>query len=275
VKCELEEALLGQGLSLRDFIRLSEYPLRISQYLLQEEYDKAWSRLKVLAELSSKASADSIWGRFMRQYEQWKGAVEHFSKAQTAWNDLNVFMAYAPDKIWSGVTDLRKEYETLEDQVGGGLKNDIDSQVNVHEGILLLKKLSDEVSASAPKFQGLASKISSFHHDIKVKLQKIINDQNLQALNHLLRTEGEKEWYAPGCQNTYQTTKDTYENFNNKVSDEGRARLEGKGRKTNWDLWVEIYTDLDSGKYVKKAEHEPYLGELEQIGLIERTVRLK
>ena len=76
-------------------------------------------------------------------------------------------------------------------------------------------------------------------------------------------------------QNSYTESKRAYELFNNKVMDAGKTRFEGKGKKTNWELWVEIYTTLSSGKQVKNPEYDACFDELEHMGLIERTVRLK
>lgn len=275
IKNEISSPISGSSQTTMDHLPIPDLPQKINQYFLMGKYEEAWRRLSKLAELSSKTSQDGIWQRFMRQYEQWKTAVEQFSQAQIAWNDLNAFMSDAEASVWSGTTGLRKEYETLEDQIEEGLKNDIDSQIATQKGLSLLERLSAEIAAIAHKFPGLSNKISNFHEDVKNRLRKIINDPRLQALNHLLRAEGDKEWHAPSCQRTYQTTRQAFEAFNNGVSDEGRACLEGKDRKTNWELWVEIYTELSTGSYAKRAEHEPYLDELEAIGLIERTVKLR
>jgi hypothetical protein len=39
-------------------------------------------------------------------------------------------------------------------------------------------------------------------------------------------------------------------------------------------VWVEIYTALSQQTYIKKLEHESYLSELEQLGLVKTTVIL-
>ncbi len=110
---------------------------------------------------------------------------------------------------------------------------------------------------------------------IKDDLLNIIDDMRLQALNHLLRNAGENEWHSPELRKTYDKTKTAYETFNNQVADEGKGSLEAKNKKTNWELWVEIYSALSSKGYTKNTAHEAYFDELEQMGLIERTVKLK
>jgi hypothetical protein len=274
IQTELEIALAGQKTSLREFLELPDYPLSISNYLYQSNYSAAWARLNRLAELVSKTAPDSIWQRFTHQYERWGTAIAQFSQARSAWEDLNAFMSDAPATVWSGATGLRKEYEALQDQVDGGLEHDIQGYVSTYSGLALLDKLAEEIDASAPKFPNLATKVSNFHEDVQKGLKKIINDRNLQALNHLLRAQGEADWHAPAAQKTYQMTRDTCDTFNNQVTEKGRACLEGQGKQTNWELWVEIYTDLDEGTYTKQPDHEKYLAELEHMGLVKTTVVL-
>ena len=62
--------------------------------------------------------------------------------------------------------------------------------------------------------------------------------------------------------------------FNTTVVEDGRSLLEGSGRKTNWELWVDIYEALNNDDYQKKVEHEAQLQELESLGLIKTKIVL-
>ncbi|QTA78418.1 Uncharacterized protein dnl_06390 [Desulfonema limicola] len=276
---ELERALSGQSFTSRDLVELEEYQFSIADYLMKEDYETAWKRLNLLDCMTSKTASESIWQKFLKLHEQWQKAVSQFSDAETGWKELNKFMSDAPVSIWpdgiAGAGEMMSAYESLEDQVEGGLDNDIKSMISSHNGLSLIEKLSEEIIASVPKYQGFPKKIADLLQNIKNDLLAVIDDIRLQALNNLLRSIGNGEWHEPKSRECYGKTKTEYETFNNKVSDKGKELLEGMGKRTNWELWVEIYTDLSSGKYTKNADHEACFDELEQIGLIERTVRLK
>lgn len=274
IQSELEKTLVDQKTSVREWLKLPAYPLSISSYLYQGKYDFAWRRLNKLADLVSKTAPDGLWQRFTQQYERWRTAVEQFGQAQTAWQALETFLEDAPQPVLAQVEVLRKEYESLQDQIEGGLEHDLQAYAGTQQGLALLDKLAAEIDASAPKFPGLATKISHIHEDVKKDLKKIINDLNLQALNRLLRAQGEPDWSGPAVQPTYKTTKEAYETFNNQVAEKGRACLEGQGKQTNWEVWIEIYTALSQQSYIKKPEHDSYLSELEQLGLVKTTVIL-
>ncbi len=275
IKGELDNALTPLGGSLRQFLELEDFPLTLDSYLHTREYDMSLGRINALARLSSKKDSDSLWQRFTKLAADWKQEVLEFGKAETVWQNLSEFMKDAPSKVWSGTTGLRQTYGDLNDLVEGGLKYEIDQYAASNRDLKPLERLKKEIEESLPGYRGLSQKIKNFRNDVEEKLKEIINDDRLQALNRLLRAAKEKEWHATGIAKTYGLTKTEYESFNVQVSEEGKKRLEGSGHNTNWELWVEIFVLLRDGKYKKKPEHEPYFDELEKIGVIERTVKLK
>ena len=275
IKGELDNALTPLGGSLRKFLELDDFPLALDSYLHTREYDMALGRVNALSALASKKNPKSLWQNFINLAADWKEAVIEFEKAQILWNDLYRFMKDAPSKVWSGTTGLRQTYEDLNDLVEGGLKHLIDQYAVTNHDLKPMERLKKEIDESSQTFRGLGRKIKNFREDIEETLMEIISDDRLQALNRLLRADKEKEWHVPKIQETYGTTKTELENFNLKVSENGKNRLEGTGYSTNWELWVEIFIPLRDGKYKKKSEHDANFDELEKIGVIERTIKLR
>ena len=269
IKEELQAALSGRIGTMREYIGLPEYSLAISNYLIQGNFDYAWNRLKQLGELATKTNPDGYWSQFNNQYDSWKTVVESFSETEKAWNKLNVFLSNATGSLWvQKLAAIKKEYDALQGQVEGGLKQESDQLIGKVDNTQLLGKLEQEIDASKERPDELKNKIDKLYEESIEEVNAIINDINLQALNRLLRICEEDEWLPPSVAETYGDSKQMFESYNSLVSKKGRSLLEGKERQTNWELWVDIFGDLLDDDYQKKPEHEPCLQELEDLGLI-------
>ncbi len=274
IQNEVQAPIAGGTQTSMGWLQITEYPLKISQYFVANQYVEGWKRLEKLEAYSAKTGPSSLWQRFVRQYEEWKAIVNLYLQAKQAWDGLNAFMKDAPEPAKTSLNELRKVYQALEDLVDDGLEHIIQGQISAKPGLALMDALEAEVSA-ANKYQGLAGRISALWDEIRQKLRDKINAKRLEALNHALRADGKSEWIAPEGKATYQQTVEAYESFNAQVDQQGKSLFEGKGRKTNWELWVEIYTKLDAGMYTPALERDEIVSELCQIGLLVRSISLK
>ncbi|TRZ47831.1 hypothetical protein D4S03_10995 [bacterium] len=274
IENEVHAPIAGGTQTSMGWLSLPEYTLSISRYFLAQKYTDGWKRLEALDGLAAKTGPDSLWQRFARQTEAWKGIVNLSLQAKQAWDHLNAFLNDAPRAVKTESGELGKEYQTLEDIIEGGLENDIQQQIKTKLGIELLDTLEIEVSA-LEKYQGLPTRISEFMEGVLQNLRDKINKKRLEALNHALRAAGKPDWLAPEGESTYQKTLDAYKEFNNNVDQQGKKLFDGKGKQTNWEMWVQIYTMFDKGESNLKPEHEPNINELVEMGLLVRTISLK
>ena len=274
IQNEVQTPITGGTQTSMGLLEIPDYPLKISQYFVANQYVEGWKRMDKLEAYASKTGSSSLWQRFVRQYEEWKAIVNLYLQAKQAWEGFNAFMNDAPERAKTSLTEIGKVFQALEDLVDEGLEHDIQGQISAKPGLALMDALEAEVRA-ASKYQGLADRISTLWVEIHQKLKNKINAKRLEALNHALRADGKPEWVAPEGKATYQQTVDAYESFNAKVDQQGKSLFEGKGRKTNWELWVEIYTKLDSGTDTPALERDEIVSELCQIGLLVRRISLK
>jgi hypothetical protein len=275
IQAELQAALTGQIGTAREYIEFPDFKLSISEYLHQSDYDSAWRRLSALANLTEKTSTIGFWYRFSSLVERWEQIVVHYVETENVWNQLSHFMSDVSASKWNQEFNvLRKEFESLQGQIEGDLKGEVDQWIGKVKTEALIKKLVQEVDASEGRPQDLNTKIIDLEQKIREELWEVLHDLHLQALNRLLRAENKTEMHAPDFQETHKTTKATFEAFNTTVVEDGRSLLEGSGRKTNWELWVDIYEALNNDDYQKKVEHEAQLQELESLGLIKTKIVL-
>jgi len=59
------------------------------------------------------------------------------------------------------------------------------------------------------------------------------------------------------------------------VNELGKTLFEGAKQVTTWALWLEIYQELSTQRYQLRPDHQTALNELEQLGVIVRTVKLR
>lgn len=275
IQQEVEASVVGGATTLRARITVPDYPFELWRYLLDSKYDEAWGRLESLSQMASREIHEGFWTRFRALYEKWCEGVDQFAQADAAWQRLDAFMVDAPPKAWDGAKRLKADYTALRGLVNGSLKNQVDGQVDVVDVDRLIQELQSEVEAALPKLEALPEQIEGFRQGLLRELRQVVNGVNLRALNKVLEAQGEPAMPEPTPKPSYQRTRDAYEGFNAAVVKKGRAFFEGAKRKTSWTLWVELYQDLATDQYQKEPEHDVYLNELEEMRLIERTVRLK
>ena len=255
------------------------YPFRNFHLVLAaiswlDNFLRAGKRLTKLEEIASISEYSGVWQRFVRQAEAWKTIVNYYLQAKQAREQLEIFLNDAPDLIKNGQSDLINEFQTLDDLVSGGLENDIQQQIGSKPGLALLETLEEEVKA-ANKYQGLAGKMNERLKGLFQNLRSKIKAKRLEALNHVLCAAGKPEITAPQSAPTYQQTVDIYEGFNFNIEQQGKSLFEGQSKKTNWEMWVEIYQMFDSDKTKLKPEQEANINELVEMNLLVRSISLR
>lgn len=274
IQNEIQMLIAGGTQSSMGWLTLTEFPLNISRHFLPGQYAEGWKRLEKLESLVSKTSTDSLWLRFTRQANAWKSVITDYEIAKQAWDQLDTFMNDALSGEKSKLNGLRKEFQSLLDLVDGGLEHDIQQQITSKPGIELLEMLEKEVNA-ADKYQGLAEKVGELFDQIHQELRLKIKAKRLEALNHALRSRAKPELTAPISGASYQKTTDAYAEFNALIEQQGKYLFEKQGKQTNWELWVQIYQLLEKENAELKPDHEVYVNELVQMGLLERRISLK
>ena len=74
---------------------------------------------------------------------------------------------------------------------------------------------------------------------------------------------------------TYTESKATYQAFNVRIAEMGRAYFEDGGKQTTFEQWQEVFRQLLDGRYVNKPEDSAMVRELEEMKLVEFTLRLR
>jgi hypothetical protein len=274
IKNEIQAPIAGGTQTSRGWLTIDEYPQKINQYFLADQYVEAWGRLRKLEELITKTNPNSLWQRYVCQAQAWQTIINYYLQAKEAWGQLNNFLKDAPQAVKNKSKDLDKEFHNFDLLVKGGLEHDIQQQIATKPDLLLLEALETEVSA-ASKYQGLSGRIAVWIDEIRQSLRTKISTKRLEAVNHALRAVGKSDLVAPQERPTYQQNVDAYESFNIQIESQGKGIFEDKGKKTNWELWVQFYEDLDAGRFKPKPQQEVNIDELLQMGLIERKITLK
>jgi len=260
-------------LSSRGAIPLPGYPQSVNTYIFMGQYASAWQRLEALGQLVERALSTSFWARFQAARSSWIERLRDYESATTAWESLARFVGEAPSPAWQGAKATRAHLEQLRALVEGGLQQAVVAEAD-RGAEKLMEALTEEVEAAA-KFRTLPEETGTLRQTVEAELRVIIDETRLHALSRVLSAKRRSQLTMPSLAATYIVTKAAYEAFNVQVVETGRRYFEGAGKQTSWDRWVEIYAALHDSRYVISLEDEMALRELEEMKLIERTVRLR
>jgi len=258
-------------------IQVAEYTLLIDQYLVDSKYEAAWKRMEALRGLISKDKSQSFFARFKKLHSQWENVVEQFRLAESAWNALATFISDAPQSVTNSLSSLKGEIKKYEGLIRGGLKKQIQSQCDDVSEDQLLETLRIEVEATANAIQPLEQTIQTRLEAIHAELRGVIKENELRALNRVLKANGLPAKEEPSPATTYAKTKLAYESFNGEVISQGQSFFEGAGKKTHFDLWVEVCSGLIAGTYdeEKHPDHADAIKELKTMKLIRSRLELR
>ncbi|HBY97762.1 MAG TPA: hypothetical protein DEP84_28110 [Chloroflexi bacterium] len=275
IEQELALVTAGDTVSVSGRLEIPGYPYEVRRYLITGRYEEAWYRLDALGRLVDRHQPASLWARFKAAHARWETAVRHFEQAQPAWKRLSAFMADAPPGVWGDAERIRADYSEAEAVLTGGLRQTIASQAANVPGMALLDELDTEVDGYSRKIEGLQQRIAAALGDIERSLKSMINLDRLRALNEVLRALRQSEVKLPDLAESYSQSKHRFESFNAKVNDRGLALFDQTNRVTTWMLWLEMYQDLVNDQYIPKPDHRAALDELEEMGIVVRTVKLR
>ncbi|MDY0059829.1 MAG: hypothetical protein RBU45_08475 [Myxococcota bacterium] len=281
IKSELENAVKGAaaaGTQTRmATIPVASYTLMIDQYLVNSQYEHAWKRMDALKDLISEERPGSFFARFKKLHEQWSKAVKDFRSAAAAWKSLADFVADAPASVQASLNPLKLEVQKFRGLVDGGLKQQIQSQIDQVAETELLKSLETEVVATAREVQRLPQQLTERLDDLKADLRRVIRQRELRALNRVLKSVGKPAKAEPNPAATYGSTKSRYEAFNGKIAQEGASHFEGAGKSVHFSLWVDISSDLEAGSYNEDQhpDHADAIRELKEMKLIWSRLELR
>lgn len=280
VRSELERAL--QGVQLGSHTNYADITvqgdrLRIDQHLVDSKYDRAWQRLNLLKDLISAHRPSSFFARFKKLHEQWSEAVKDFKSASTSWQSLADFTADAPASVQASLNPLKLDVQKFRGLVEGGLKQQIQSQIDQVPETELSNSLETEVVATAQAVQRLPQLVTEKLDELKARLRQVIQQKELRALNRVLKSNGKPAKTEPTPAATYGTTKTRYEAFNGQVSQDGATSFEGAGKSVHFSLWVDISGDLEAGSYDEDQhpDHADAIRELKEMKLIRSRLELR
>jgi hypothetical protein len=270
---EVNATLGAGGLSSRGFIEVPGYPQSVNTFLFMEQFGNAWQRLETLRQYVERAQPTSFWARFQAVRSQWVERLKDYDHAATAWDTLAKFVGEANSPAWVGAKALKANLDQFKALAEGSLRDVVNAEISQGEE-KLIEVLEEEVQATA-KFQSLPAQISELRQAVEAELKAIIDQDRIQALSKILAVKRRSQLTVPPLAKTYSETKTAYEVFNIQVVEIGRRYFEDASKETAWDKWVEIFIALRDGQYVISDEDEIALRELEEMKLIERTVKLK
>jgi len=270
---ELGTPPISVGLSSRGAIPVPGYPQSVNTYIFMAQFSNAWQRLEMLGQYVERAQPISFWARFQAARTVWSGRLKDYQVAQTTWESLSDFVGDAASPAWQKARADRASLEQLRALAEGGLQEIVNAEAS-QGAEKLIDTLDAEVKAAA-KFGSLPDRISILRQEVEVELQAIIDPARLQALGRVLAAKRRSQLTVPALAKTYAGTKADYEAFNVRVTKTGRHYFEDAGKETTWDRWLEIYTALREERYAISPEHEAVLRELEEMKLVERTVKLR
>ena len=280
IKAELENAVKGPAAGTQTrmaTIPVASYTLMIDQYLVNSQYEHAWKRMDALKDLISKERTGSFFARFKKLHEQWTGAVKDYKAAAAGWQSLSDFVADAPATTQSGLNPIKLEVQKYKGLVGGGLKQQIQSQIDQVHDTELLKSLETEVVATAQAVQALPQRLRDKLDELKQGLRSVIRQKELRALNRVLKAKGKPAKSEPTVGDTYGATKSKYEAFNGKVAQEGAGFFENAGKPVHFSLWVDISSELEANTYEEDQhpDHADAIQELKAMKLIRSKLELR
>lgn len=270
---ELGASLASGGLSSRDSIPIPGYPQNANTYLYMGQYADGWHRLEALDQYVGRAQPTSFWARFQAARSRWAERLHDYQRAVTTWESLAVFVGDASSPAWRKAKAVRANLEQLRALVEGGLQQVVNAEID-RGAERLIEALEAEVEAAA-KFHTLPGEIETLRQAVEVELEAIVDTERLHALSRVLTVKRRSQLTVPPLAATYIETKAAYEAFNVQVVETGRRYFEDAGKEITWNRWVEIYLALHVGCYTISPQDETALRELEEMKLIERTVRLR
>lgn len=270
---EMNAPISGGGLSSRGAIPVPGYLQSVNNYLVVEQFANAWQRLEKLGDCVDRTRPTSFWARFDAARKRWQTRLKDYDHAQTAWDTLATFMGDAASPAWSGSKATRAKLEQLRALVSGGLAQAVNAEGG-REPEKLVDALEEEIKA-AEKFHDLPQEIASLRLAIEAELKAIIDAPRLQALSKVLAARRRSQPSVPPIAATYADTKAAYQAFNVQIAKIGRSYFEDAGKQTTFDQWQEVFWQLHDGQYVYQPEDDAMLRELEEMKLVERTVRLR
>lgn len=280
IREELENTIKGLAASAsrsRAAIPVLSYAQPIDQYLIGSHYEHAWKRMDALKDLISKDRPGSFFARFKKLHERWLMAVKDFKSAATSWQSLADFTADAPASVQAILNPFKLEVQKFRGLVEGGLKQQLQSQIDQVAETELMQILEIEVVATAQAVLGLPQLVTEKLDELKVGLRQVIRERELRALNRVLESKGKPAKAEPTPAATYGTTKTRYEAFNGQVSQEGASHFEGASKSVHFSLWVDISGDLEAGTYDedKHPDHADAIRELKEMKLIRSKLELR
>ncbi len=261
------------GHSSRGAILIAGYPYSFSTYLFMGQYSHGWQRLEKLGELIERARPSSFWSRFQVARTQWADLLQIYQIAAKTWDALSAFVGDATSPAWHNAQTVRASLEQWRALAEGDLQQIVNAAMNQGEE-RLIDTLEEEIDA-AVKFRDLPQQIARVQQEVEDELRAIIDSRRLQAIGKVLTAKRRSQLAIPSLADTYAQTKSEYEAFNVQVAETGRHYFEDAGKQTTWNKWVEIFTALNEGRYNIQSEDEAALRELEEMKLVERTVRLR
>lgn len=270
---EMNAPIAGGGLSSRGVIPMLGYLQSVNNYLVVGQFANAWRRLEKLDDYVDRTRPTSFWARFDAARRRWQARLQDYSQAQTAWDALSAFMGDASSPAWTGGKATRAKLDQLRALVNGGLAQAVNAAAG-REPEKLIDALEEEIRA-AEKFHDLPQEIANLDQAIKTELRAIIDTARLQALSKVLAAKRRTQPTVPTIAATYEQTKAAYQSFNVQIAALGRSYFEDAGQQTTFDQWQEVFRQLYDGSYVYKPEDEAMLRELEDMKLVERTVKLR
>jgi len=270
---ELKASLASGGLSSRGSIPVPGYPESFNTYLFMGQYANAWHRLEALGQYVERAQPTSFWSRFQAARSCWADQVHNYQSAATAHESLTCFVGDASSPAWLEAKSTHATLEQLRALVEGGLQQVVNAELD-HGAEKLIDTLAEEVQAAA-KFHTLPEQVGTLRQAVEAELEAIVDKRRLQALGRVLSAKRRSQLAKLPLAATYAETKAAHEAFNVKVIETGRRYFEGAGKETSWDRWVEIYLALSEGHYAISPQDETALQELEEMKLIQRTVKLR
>lgn len=280
IKSELENAVKGPAAGTQTrmaTIKVAGYTLLIDQYLVESKFDDAWKRLDALRTLISKERSQSFFARFKKLHDQWGASVKDFKQAESAWKGLAAFVADAPPSVTDTMTALKNTLMKFGGLVRGGLKQQIQNQIDSVDEADLIDSLQTEVQAAAEKLQGLEGQVQSREQELLQQLLTVIRGDELRALNRVRKVRSQAATAEPARAATYGKTKSAYEAFNGEVRKEGRGYFEDAGKTTHWSLWVEICSGLEAATYVEDQhpDHADAIRECKEMKLVRSKLELR
>jgi hypothetical protein len=270
---EMNAPIAGGGLSSRGVIPASGYPQSVNNYLVVGQYADAWQRLDKLNDYVDRTRPTSFWARFDAARKRWQTRLQDYSHAQAAWDALSAFMGDVGSPAWSTSKATRAKLDQLRALVNGGLSQAVNAGAD-RGPEKLMDALIEEISA-AEKFHDLPQEIVNLRQTIEAELKAIIDAPRVQALSKVLAAKRRSQPTVPPIATTYVETKEAYQAFNVQIAKTGRGYFEDAGKQTTFDQWQEVFWQLHDGRYIYKPEDEAMLRELEEMKLVERTVRLR